>query len=101
MEESETMRTIGVYLVFLLNTGFSKTDGFRPLYQVGEEMSIVQTAPQKEHVIARRAKPDAPQGGLSCPFGAIHLLAISGIFRALELVRSSVRGIATGLRPSQ
>ena len=80
------MRTIGVYLVFLLNIGFSKTDAFRPLYQVGEEMSTNQGTGEKEHVIARRAKPD---------------VAISGIFRALELVRSSVRGIATGLRPSQ
>ena len=37
---------------------------------------VVFAACQKRAVIARRAKPDAPQGGFSCPFGAIHLLAI-------------------------
>ena len=36
------------------NTGFSKTDGFRPLYQVGEEMSTNQGTGEKEHVIATK-----------------------------------------------
>ena len=39
------------------------------------------------HVIARRAKPDAPQGGLSCPFGAIHLLAIPWSMERAENLR--------------
>ena len=32
---------------------------------------------KNKHVIAR--PQDAPQGGLSCPYGAIHLLAIPWI----------------------
>ena len=56
-------------------------------------------------VIARRAQPDAPQGGLSCPFGAIHLLAIRILSGAKH--RPSPCGgtererIATSLRSSQ
>ena len=53
---------------------------------------------KKEHVIARRAKPDAPQGGLSCPSGN----SPSGNppdFPDTKLVHPSVHGIATGLRP--
>ena len=40
-------------------------------------------------------RSDAPQGGFSCPFRAIHLLAIPSIFRAGELVLPSIHGIAT------
>ena len=49
-------------------------------------MSIVQTAPKKEHVIARRAKPD---------------VAIPRILQMLCWSILKIDGIATGLRPSQ
>ena len=39
---------------------------------------------------------DAPQGGLSCPFGAIHLLGISWY---CVRARRVYQEIATGLRP--